>query len=108
MLQVPGQEKLWIVDQAGKIFEVDHSSGANDITCVLDISWKVKFHDEMGLIGLVFSPDYATTGKFYVHYTDYQDNSNIVRFIKNPDIGVTNGSETGLLRVWQWQPNHNG
>jgi hypothetical protein len=108
MLQVPGLEKLWIVDQVGKIFEVDHSSDASDITCVLDISSKVKFDDEMGLIGLVFSPDFASTGKFYVHYIDWGQNSNIVRFTKNPDIGVTMGSETGLLKVWQWQPNHNG
>ena len=36
----------------------------------LDISSKVSTEGEQGLLGLAFFPDYATSGRFVVHYSD--------------------------------------
>ena len=37
---------------------------------ILDISDKVSLSSEQGLLGLAFTPDYPTSGTFYVNYTN--------------------------------------
>ena len=63
---------------------------------------------EQGLLGLAFAPDYATSGRFYVDYTDAGGTTRIVRFTVSADPNVANATGTVILSVSQPYTNHNG
>lgn len=73
--------------------------------------------DEEGLLGLAFAPDYATSGRFYVHYTAPGGEPSvrglpgrvgrISRFTAS-GASATPSSEQVLLEVYQPYTNHNG
>jgi glucose/arabinose dehydrogenase len=47
---------------------------------VLDLSSEVSTGDEQGLLGLAFAPDFATSGRLYVNFTNLAGNTVIARF----------------------------
>jgi hypothetical protein len=75
---------------------------------VLVLSIGVKNHDEQGLLGLALSPDFATSGRFYVNYIDGASNTVVARYTRGGDAGSTGASRQQLMYLEQWQPNHNG
>ena len=66
-----GSGRLFAFDQTGRIWIIN-AAGTLLPTPFLDISSKLvtltSFYDERGLIGFTFHPDYATNGRFFVHY----------------------------------------
>ncbi len=64
----PGDaQRLFVVEQAGQI---DLVKGGQS-TPFLDISSEVHYDGgEQGLLSMAFAPDYATSHRFYVYYTD--------------------------------------
>src|SRR4051812_13171534 len=64
----PGDPRLFVVDQPGRIFIVN--DGKRLEMPFLDIRSKVAFGGERGLLGLAFHPDYKRNGRFFVDYTD--------------------------------------
>lgn len=64
-----GSDRLFVVEQAGIIRVFDNDASANTLTTFLDITALVSCCHELGLLGLVFHPDYETNGYFYVFYT---------------------------------------
>ena len=62
-----GDDRLFIAQQTGLIAIVTDSNTVLP-TPFLDISMKVIFTGEQGLLGLAFDPGYANNGFFYVHY----------------------------------------
>ena len=69
----PGLEGyLFVVDQIGKIWQVDLSDGSK--TVFLDVSSQIcdlnTGYDERGLLGLAFHPQYATNGLFYTYQSE--------------------------------------
>src|SRR5258708_4989647 len=60
-----GDNRLFIAEQGGKI-RVINSDGTLRTTPFLDISSKIFLGPEDGLLGLAFSPDYKSSGKFYL------------------------------------------
>jgi glucose/arabinose dehydrogenase len=69
MVQPPGDDRKFIVEQWGRIRIVD-ADGQLSGEPFLDIRDKIVTlwgdFDERGLLGLAFHPDYATNGKFYI------------------------------------------
>ena len=63
----PGDARLFITTRGGQILVLD--DGAVLPSAFLDLSDQVDDEGEGGLLGLVFSPDYATDGFFYVYFT---------------------------------------
>ncbi len=66
--------------------------------------------NEQGLLGLAFSPTFATDGKLYVNYTDEDDATNIVELTvskTNPDV-VDMASRREIAKIAQPYSNHNG
>jgi len=67
-----GSKRLFIVDQAGKVWIVP-SGGTTLSTPFLDVTNKIVSlnpnYDERGLLSLAFHPNFKTNGKFYVFYT---------------------------------------
>ncbi|MGI8951782.1 MAG: PQQ-dependent sugar dehydrogenase [Chitinophagaceae bacterium] len=104
-----GDSRLFIVEQAGKIFITD-STGAKIIRPFLDISNRVYSNgNEQGLLGLAFDPNYSTNGYFYINYINKNQNTTIARFKVSTDPNVADrGSETILFHVTQPFANHNG
>jgi len=99
--------RLFIVERAGTI-KVLLADGSVLGTPFLNIASQVKTtNGEQGLLGLVFHPDYANNGYFYVNYTDLAGDTTISRFsvTGNPDIGDPN-SETILLVIDQPFASH--
>jgi glucose/arabinose dehydrogenase len=109
---LPGDERLFVVQQNGVIQIIDPEAELSTRP-FLNIQDRVSGGSEMGLLGLVFDPGYATNGYFYVNYT-HRDNSDdiftrVSRFLvtADPNIGDPN-SETIIFSVQQPYPNHNG
>ncbi len=106
-----GDNRLFVVEKSG-IIKIVTPDGSINATPFLDISALVGSGGERGLLGLAFSPDYSSSGKFYVNYTDNSStntpNTIIARYTvsANPDVANTNG-ET-LLTYQQPYGNHNG
>ncbi len=105
-----GDDRLFIVNQFGQIFIMDLDGNVN-ADPFLDISSRVNYiGGEMGMLGLAFSPAFASDKTFYVNYTGVGGHTRISRFRvsdANPDSAI-DASEEVLLLVNQPYPNHNG
>lgn len=104
-----GDSRLFVVNQHGMIMVVN-SNGSVNPQPFLDISVRVTYGGERGLLGLAFDPDYKTNGYFYVNYIGLNDSTHISRFsvtAANPDIADP-GSEFNLFTIFQPYVNHNG
>ena len=75
----PGDSRrLFVVEQGGKIRVV--KGGKTLATPFLDVRDKVTTGGEQGLLSMAFAPDYATSGRFYVYYTDGDGNTQVVEY----------------------------
>jgi Glucose / Sorbosone dehydrogenase/FlgD Ig-like domain len=63
---------------------------------------------EQGLLGLAFAPDYATSGRFYIHYNDAAGTTRLERYTVSADPDSANPVGTLLFSVAQPYVNHNG
>ena len=65
---------------------------------------------EQGLLSVAFAPDYASSGKFYVYYTDKAGDERIVEYRRSSSSAdVANaGSARELLKIDDSEANHNG
>jgi len=105
-----GSNRLFVVEQAGRIRVFDNDDATTSASTFLDITGRVTSGGELGLLGLAFDPQYATNGCFYVHYTASGPlRSMLARFRVTSDPLVANpSSEVQLLTVNQPYSNHNG
>jgi glucose/arabinose dehydrogenase len=101
---------LWVVEQAGTIWIIDRKTGERLEEPFLDFTEQVsRKGNEEGLLGLAFPPDYPTTGRFYVNFTDKEHTTRIVRFKVSADpLKADPDSAETLLSVKQPFENHNG
>ena len=103
-----GDDRLFVVEQTGRIRVIEGNQQIQPAP-FLNITDRIRFGNERGLLGLAFHPDFSTNGFFYVNYTNTAGNTHIARFqvaagatVADPD------SELILLTVDQPFPNHNG
>lgn len=101
-------QRLFIVEQPGRIQIA--REGELLPQPFLDISEKVTYRGERGLLGLAFHPDYAQNGYLYINYIDGEGNTVIARMqvSQNNPNKVEPGTETVLMKVDQPYANHNG
>jgi glucose/arabinose dehydrogenase len=104
----PGDSRLFVVEKAGRIRIIEN--GTLLAPAFLDISAQVSSNGERGLLGLAFDPDYETTGRFVVNYTDLAGDTHIAAFtVSSGDANRADpASEELILRVDQPFENHNG
>jgi glucose/arabinose dehydrogenase len=81
----PGEPgRLYVVGQAGVIRIVEdgvvHPEPFLDISALVLTNPKGEFASERGLLSMVFAPDYAESGNFYVDYTDRRGDINVVEY----------------------------
>ena len=112
-LQFPndGTGRFFVVQQPGSV-----RIGLNGTllaTPFLDISSKVNFSGEMGLLGLAFHPQFPQNHKFYVHY-DRLLGAQVQSVIAEYQLSASDSNEADpiseriLLTVNQPFPNHKG
>jgi glucose/arabinose dehydrogenase len=109
--------RLYVVEQGGKVKLA--KSGVVNATPFLDVSSSVlaPAFSEQGLLGLAFDPSYATSGRFWIHYTqsapptgptgdiiiaEYQ------RSAGNPDLADAAPIRQVIQVSHPTDPNHNG
>lgn len=105
-----GSNRLFVVEQAGRIQVFSNSPDANGYSTFLDLRDRVISGGEMGLLGLAFDPDFASNGYFYVYYIGAGPRSVVSRFsvsINDPNVADP-ATETPLLSIDQPYDNHNG
>lgn len=104
-----GDSRLFVVQQNGiiKILQPNGSANGADF---LNISTKVSFNGERGLLGLAFHPQYSSNGYFFVYYNNTAGNIIVARYTvssTNPDVADP-ASEKILLNIPKPFDNHNG
>ena len=105
---------FFVVEQAGRIRTI-RNRGV-EATDFLDIRSTVGAGGERGLLGLAFAPDYASSGRFFVNFTDRSGDTVVARFRRsaNPlvaDAGSRFDLRWGTAResvIRQPFANHNG
>ncbi len=103
----PGDtHRLFVVEQGGKIKVVRDGKVLG--TPFLDVSGKVSAGGERGLLSMAFAPDYATSGLFYIDYTDTNGDTRLIEYHRRSDDVADPGSARQVLFHKQPEPNHNG
>jgi len=103
-------DRLYVVEKGGvvKIIENGQTLG----TPFIDISSLVQDNGEEGLLGLAFHPDYATNGRFWLHYSASNANgSNVVQEFHRSDADHHLADPNPVKLVMKHgtaQSNHNG
>ncbi len=125
MVQVPGENRMLIVEQNGRIQVMEN--GKLGAAPMLDVRHKIpKLHhdfDERGLLGIALHPNFKSNGKVYVSFSahlDYgsdlgqmlwYDHNNVVEeyTISSKDKNVLDPSTARRILSTPWpQFNHNG
>ena len=102
-----GSSRLFVLEQQGRISIVKNGV-AND-TLFLDISDRVNCCEERGLFNIAFPPTFHGSQRFYLSYSDSNDDTVISRFTTTDDPDVADpASEEILLIVDQPHHVHNG
>jgi glucose/arabinose dehydrogenase len=104
----------FVVEQTGRIRAVQN--GTTLRPDFLDLSASISTGGERGLLGLAFPPNAATSGRFFVNFTDADGNTVIARFRRSENPMVANPASRFDLRWGERGPtfikqpfaNHNG
>jgi glucose/arabinose dehydrogenase len=104
----------FVVEQGGRIRVVQ--SGALQSADFLDLRGSISSGGERGLLGMAMSPDYATSGRFYVNFTNPSGHTVIARFVRatstppaaDPASRFDLRWPSGLRYIVQPYSNHNG
>ncbi|MBW3663828.1 MAG: PQQ-dependent sugar dehydrogenase [Actinobacteria bacterium] len=113
----PDDDRLFIVEQSGRVLvltdpmtaavRVGGRGSGPDV--FLDLSEVVSVGNERGLLGLAFHPEYASNGRFFVHYTDGGGDTALVEYAVSDDPDVASSAPVAeLLSADQPASNHNG
>ncbi len=98
-----GDDRLFVVQKGGTIKVVDGGAVSNFLTI------SVSGGSEQGLLGMAFHPDYASNGRFFVHYTDGAGDNRIVEYAVSADPNVASTTPVRTIAtVDQPYSNHNG
>jgi glucose/arabinose dehydrogenase len=104
----------FVVQQNGRIRVVQ--LGAVLATDFLDVSGSIVAGGEQGLLGLAFPPDTATSGRFFVNFTNRSGDTVVARFRRSSPVAADTGSRfdlrwgsaNGPAFIAQPFANHNG
>ncbi|HKH18377.1 MAG TPA: PQQ-dependent sugar dehydrogenase [Solirubrobacteraceae bacterium] len=95
---------LWVLEQPGRVVRL--ADGRR--TRLLDMSDQVLTGAEQGLLGIAFHPDFATTGRLFLHWSDRRGDTRVAEFRARPDHTLEPRPIRQLLMVDQPEENHNG
>ena len=98
---------LFVVEQPGRVEVL--RKGQTLPHPFLDISSRVDFGGERGLLSIAFAPDYRQSRRFYVYYTDRQGNIRVDEFKRRTATRAAAGSRRSVIEIpHPGFANHNG
>jgi uncharacterized repeat protein (TIGR03806 family) len=106
-----GTDRVFVVEQDGRIHVFPNRMDARETKVFLDLRDVVRReHNEEGLLGLAFHPDFRTNGEFFVFYSVTPRGSVVSRFRVSRDDRdrADRNSEEKLLQWTKPYGNHNG
>jgi glucose/arabinose dehydrogenase len=102
-----GDTRLFVVEQPGRIRVV--RNGQLQPTPLLDITTRVGYGGERGLLSMAFDPAYASNGFFFVYYTNTSGDIVVERYGGTPGADVANATPTPVISIAHPTfANHNG
>jgi len=107
-----GSGRVFVVQRTGQIRIIDQDGTLLEDP-FLDISLLVKLdHQEQGLLGQAFHPDYAQNGLFYIYYSDFRTNGDhmLVEYQVSADNPNVADPDSARMLLTEEDPftNHNG
>jgi glucose/arabinose dehydrogenase len=103
----PGDRaRQFVVEQGGRVMVI--RDGRKLGAPFLDVSGQVTAGSEQGLLSLAFAPDYASSGLFYVYFTDDAGDQRIVEYRRRDADRADPGSARLVMRMPDDESNHNG
>jgi glucose/arabinose dehydrogenase len=99
---------LFVVERDGRIIALRDGERAGTF---LDIERLVSTSGERGLLSVAFPPDYESSRRFYVYYTDTNGNIEVDHFRRSPDSAVEalpDSREEIITIPHPGASNHNG
>jgi glucose/arabinose dehydrogenase len=102
----PGDKRLFVVEQAGTIRTVLH--GKVSARPYADLRRFVVSGGEQGLLSVAFSPQFETTGKLYVYFTNKQGNEVVWELHARKGAASIRPGHRELLQIPDTESNHNG
>jgi len=106
---------FYAIEQAGRIRTIRDRAIVGDL---LDFRGAISASGEQGMLGLAFAPNFASTGRFFINFTNLNGHTVVSRFRKNPGGGADINSRFDLQFndpdapnpgvIFQPFPNHNG
>ena len=105
-----GDSRVFVVERAGRIRIIEDGGNVRGES-FLDISDRIDSASgvELGLLGLAFHPQYASNGRFFVHYTDLDTDTVVAEFAVSTDPNLADPeSEREILFVDQVGFRHRG
>ncbi len=103
-----GSGLLYVLEQPGRVRVVRDGQLLDEP--FLDIVERVgSSGNEQGLLGIAFAPDFGTTRRIFVNYTDRAGDTMIAGFVSDADgLRSDPASEWTVLKIDQPYGNHNG
>ncbi|MDJ0924238.1 MAG: PQQ-dependent sugar dehydrogenase [Acidimicrobiia bacterium] len=103
-----GDSRLFVAHREGRI-EVVGAGGEVQEDPFLDLSDRVRANGiEQGLLGLAFHPSYADNGRFYVYFSDENDDTRLAEYTVGSDPAFADpGSYRELMLFDQPTERHN-
>jgi hypothetical protein len=102
-----GDPRSFVVQQDGMIRVI--KNGQLLTTPYLDISSRVQYGGEQGLLSMAFDPNFASNGFFFVYFIDHTGTINIERYSASPSADVANSTPAPVLTIpHPTYSNHNG
>ena len=92
-----GSNRLFIVQQTGRIRIYDLNQGRLLPTPFLDLSALITSADFEGVLGLAFHPQYEVNGRFFVMYIDTSYHQIVARFSVSGDPNRANPAPDAIL-----------
>jgi uncharacterized repeat protein (TIGR03806 family) len=106
-----GSNRLFVVEQDGRVRVFPNQPDVKETKVFLDLHDVVRReHNEEGLLGVAFHPNYRTNGEFFVFYSVTPRGSVLSRFrvSKDDDNRADRNSEEILIQFSKPYGNHNG
>ena len=106
----PDDDRLFIVEQRGTDARGRIKIRKNGVVLAQAFltTGVLSTGNEQGLFAVAFPPDYATSGKFYIHYTDAAGTTRLARHTVTANPDSANPTGTILYSAAQPFTNHNG
>ena len=103
--------RMFVLEQDGRVLWFEQRTGAREAHVALDLSEKVyRRHNEEGLLGLAFHPQYAENRRLFLHYSASGPRRGVIARFEATRDGTRIRPESEQVILEQPQPwgNHNG